>query len=358
MALITNLKAYLLKKLTNKKPVNFNLKDTKNVLFMRYDRIGDMLISTPVFRAFKLAYPDVKVIVLASNLNKDILTNNPYIDQVIINHKNNLFRDIFSLLNLRKNKIDVCFEFDHSVIPHAIIRLRIIKPKIIISVEKSGRYGVPGNDLIMYNFYTEKPQNSHFRSIWLNTLKPFGIISDSYKYDLFVTDNTEQLALNYLDQFKSKCKIGINLEGAVSGKKIYDNELKKICEGIKQVHNNIQIIILTTPNKLKSISRLIKIMGLDYVLPTYKTNTIQDVAAIIKNLDIIISPDTSIVHIASTFNKPIVSIHENNNDSYELFSPVSSLHRTVFSPSRKSIVGFDASKVIEFSNELIRKISQ
>ena len=58
---------------------------------MRYDRIGDMLITTPVFRAFKLAYPHANVIVLASMANKDILINNPYIDRVIINHKNNLF---------------------------------------------------------------------------------------------------------------------------------------------------------------------------------------------------------------------------------------------------------------------------
>ena len=63
MILSKNFKAYLLKKLTNKKPVDFDLKDTKNILFMRYDRIGDMLISTPVFRAFKLAYPHANVIV-------------------------------------------------------------------------------------------------------------------------------------------------------------------------------------------------------------------------------------------------------------------------------------------------------
>ena len=77
MSLSITLKAYLLKKLTNKKAVDFDLKDTKNVLFMRYDRIGDMLISTPVFREFKLKNPNVNVIILASNLNKDILINNP-----------------------------------------------------------------------------------------------------------------------------------------------------------------------------------------------------------------------------------------------------------------------------------------
>ena len=357
MILSKNFKAYLLKKLTNKKPVDFDLKDTKNILFMRYDRIGDMLISTPVFREFKLAYPHANVIVLASMTNKDILINNPYIDKVIINHKNNLLKDIASLILLRKLNIDACVEFDHSVVPHSIIRLKIINPKKIISVKKDGRYGVQGDDLEMYNFYTEKKKNSHFRNIWLDTLKPFGIVTNSNEYDLFINKKQEERALNFLNQFQSKCKIGINLEGAVSGKKINSEELLQICEGIKKNNQNVQIIILTHPNNLMKTSRIVNQVGLDYIAPSYKTDTIHDVAAIIKNLNIIITPDTSIVHIASTFDKPIVSIHENNLESYRLFSPISSLHRTIFSPLKKGISGFDVNRVIQFSTELIKEIS-
>jgi len=357
MLLSLNIKAYLLKKITNKKPVDFDLKDSKNVLFMRYDRIGDMLISTPVYRALKNNFPEINIIVLASRTNKDILSQNPYVDSVIINHKNNFFRDIISLIKLRKLRIDACIEFDHSVIPHAIMRLRIMNPKIVISVNKQGRYGVSGNELIMYDFFTDKPDHWHFRNIWLNTLNPFGINSTSLEYDLFISEYQERLALNFLKEFESKCKIGINLEGAVVGKKINSYELKKICEGIKKIHKDIQVIILTTPENLMKITNMINKMSLNYVAPSYKTNKIQDLAAIIKNLDLIISPDTSVIHIASAFNKPVVSIHENNIDSYELFSPVSKLHRTVFSPSNKGISGFSVAKVIEYSSDLLSKVS-
>ena len=357
MTLSKNFKAYLLKKLTTKKPVDFDLKDTKNVVFMRYDRIGDMLISTPVFRAFKLAYPHANLIVIASMANKDILINNPYIDRVIINHKNNLLRDIFSLLELRKMHIDACVEFDHSVVPHSIIRLRIINPKKIISVKKDGRYGLPGDELEMYNFYTEKKKNSHFSSIWLDTLEPFGIVTNLNHFDLFIDNTQEERALNFLNQFQAKFKIGINLEGAVKGKNINSKELFQICEGIYQINQDVQIIILNHPNNFMKTSKIVNQLGLDYVATSYKTDKIQDVAALVKNLNIIITPDTSIVHIASTFDKPIVSIHENNMESYQLFSPISSLRRTIFSPLKKGIGGFDISEVIEYSNELIKEIS-
>ena len=357
MALSTKMKAYLLRTLTKKHSVDFDIKNAKNILFLRYDRIGDMVITTSVFRELKLVYPHIKIYVLASKKNKDVLINNPYVDKIIINYKNNIFGDLSSLLKLRKQKIDVCVEFDHSVVPHAIIRLRIINPKKIISVAKDGRYGVSGDELMMYDYYTEKHQNTHFRNVWLDTLKPFGIEPESNKYDLFFSSSQEKSALNYLNQFPSKCKVGINLEGAVKGKKIQNTELEQICKGIKQVNDNVQIIILTAPNNLQSVSQLVEEIGLEYVVPSYKTKTILDVAALIKNLDIIITPDTSIVHIASAFDKPIVTIHEKNQDSFQLFSPISSMNKTVFSPKANSIDGFDVDKVIEFSNELIKEIS-
>ena len=62
-----------------------------------------------------------------------LLSTNLSIDKF---YKNNLFRDLPTLLKLRNKKYDVCVEFDHSVIPHSIVRLRIIKPKKIISVVK------------------------------------------------------------------------------------------------------------------------------------------------------------------------------------------------------------------------------
>ena len=121
-----------------------------------------------------------------------------------------------------------------------------------------------------------------------------------------------------------------------------------------QQNNNIQVIILTSPGNYRRTSQKVKEMGLDYVEMSYKTHTILAVSAIINQLDLIITPDTSIVHIASAFNKPLVTIHENNQDSYLLFSPVSKLHRTVFSKSKNSLNGFSINLLLDYCFELIK----
>jgi len=354
MSISKNIKSFILRKIASKKSNIFDIREVKSVLFFRYDRIGDMVITTPVFRELRLAYPHISITVLASKANQGVLLNNPYIDHIVTNHKNNLLKDLPSLLKLRKQKFDVCIEFDHSVVPHAIIRLKIVRPKKVISVQKDGRYGVNGKELSLYDFYTAKPINTHFRDIWLETLKPFGINPKSNNYDLFITDNQQKQVQEFINQYSSKYLIGINLEGAVKGKKIKYPELYKICKGLHKANNDIKIIILTTPNNLQSVKQKVRESSLDYVVTSYKTNTILDVAALISHLDLVITPDTSIVHIASTYNIPIVTIHENNQDSYKLFSPVSKISKTIFSNKKDSLEGYSVSELIKYSNKFLQ----
>jgi len=353
--LSNQVKAFLLRALTRKKSSNFDITHAKSILFLRYDRIGDMIITTPVFRELKYKYPEINISVLASNLNQNVLQNNPYVDEVYINYKNNILRDLPTLLKLRSKRYDVCVEFDHSVIPHSIIRLKIIKPKKIISVSKEGRYGVEGSLLKLYDYFTEKSKDAHFRDIWLNTLKPLNVSPKSKKYDLFCNDQQKLKALNFLEQFHKKIIIGINIEGAVKGKKITYGKLEEICSRIYHLNKNIQIILLSSPEKYIKIIRLSQKMGLSYVVPSYKTLTVLDVAALIQNLKLIITPDTSIVHIASAFNVPIVSIHEKNKNSYQLFAPKSHHHETVFSAFDDRLDGYNIDDIVRNSMDLLKK---
>ena len=205
--------------------------------------------------------------------------------------------------------------------------------------------------------FTEKLKDAHFQDIWLNTLNPFNVKPESKKYDFFCTNQQKKKAINFLLQFQNKIIIGINLEGAVKGKRITPNKLKVICRGLYQANKDVQIILLSSPKTYENVIRLSKNMGLPYVFSSYKTESILDVAALIQNLQLIITPDTSIVHIASAFNVPIVSIHENNNDSYRLFAPKSQYSKTVFSQSVKGIDGYSINELIRYSDELISRVN-
>ena len=243
------IKAFLLKLLTNKRKILFDIKKSKNVLVLKYDRIGDMVVTTPIFRELKKAYPSISISVLASKENKDVIKNNPYIDKIYTNYKNSIFNDLPTLLKLRKKSFDVCIELEHSVIPHAIFRLKIINPKKIITIHKDGRYGVKGSELELYDYFTEKDKKSHFGKIWLDTLIFFGITPSSNKYDFFLSNVERDRAKSFVFSMGNKIKIGINIEGSFPEKCIQKNELKQICSGLFNNFSNI-IIDNTTKDQL------------------------------------------------------------------------------------------------------------
>ena len=56
----------------------------QNILWIRVDRIGDMVLSTPAFKAIKAAFPRTRLTVMASQANKTLLKNNPHVDEVIV----------------------------------------------------------------------------------------------------------------------------------------------------------------------------------------------------------------------------------------------------------------------------------
>ena len=352
------IKAYLLRLFTKKNQSTFRVADSKKVLILKYDRIGDMIVTTPIFRELKKSYPDISISVLASNLNKDVIKYNPYVEKIYTNYKNNLLFDFGRLLILRWKRFDVCIELEHSVIPHAIFRLKIINPKRIISIHKDGRYGVKGSELEIYDFLTKKETGKHFGEIWLNTLSFFDIKYSSNKYDIFLSSIERNRAKTFSKSIKTKIKIGINLEGSFKEKQIRPDDLEKICVSIKQKFQDITIVIVSHPNRREKTKMMISNMNLEGVIVSYDTKNILDVAALINELDFIISPDTSIVHIASAFNKPIVSIHENNELSYTLWHPTSSVSKTIFSQSKYGIIDYKVSEVIDHSCMIIKDIEE
>lgn len=60
------------------------MKKQKRILIIRPDRIGDVVLSTPIPREIKKTFPDAFVAVLVRKYTKDIFINNPHVDEILI----------------------------------------------------------------------------------------------------------------------------------------------------------------------------------------------------------------------------------------------------------------------------------
>ena len=66
-----------------------NKKKQLKVLVARIDRIGDVVLSTPIPREIKRFSPDSFVAVLVKKYTKDVYVNNPHVDEIIIYDEDN-----------------------------------------------------------------------------------------------------------------------------------------------------------------------------------------------------------------------------------------------------------------------------
>ena len=351
------LKIILLKALSRHKVRPLVLGRSSKFLILMNQKIGDMVVCSPILREIKSAYPDADLHVVASEVNKDLVLSNPYVDKVHI-YKNQWQKLFPILLRLRKLKFDAAIELEYKVISRIIICLKIINPNCILSVHKGeGRYGMNPGDVKPYDFYTS-PELKHQRDICLDILRLLKIKCKDKSYDVFYSEKNKIKALSFLSKFKySKTTIGLNIEGSNVKKKISEEDLVKIILELHSIKDNICIILFHKPNDRDRVSKLIPNEASSYVFPSYPTQSLLDLAALIDNLDIIISPDTSIVHMACAFKKPLVALYNQNIKLFEIWHPISDCNYVVFSDSKESLESISVEDIVSKTSKLIKKIS-
>ena len=179
---------------------------------MIFQKIGDMIVCSPILREIKLAHPKAELHVLASEVNKELVISNPFVDKVHV-YKNQWQKLLPLLLILRKLNFDVAIELEYKVISRIIIMLKIINPNCILSVSKSeGRYGMDPQAIMPYDYYTN-PSLIHQRDTCLDILRLLNINCKNKSYDVFYSEENKLHALAFLSSYKaSKIVIGLSID--------------------------------------------------------------------------------------------------------------------------------------------------
>jgi len=84
----------------------------------------------------------------------------------------------------------------------------------------------------------------------------------------------------------------------------------------------------------------------------YFDGGILELAEIVRNARLIITPDTSLVHIASCFNVPIVAVYHKVEWNIKRFAPLSD-KKAVLISSEENKISIDTDKVCAAINEMI-----
>ena len=169
------------------------LKSPQNILFIRVDRVGDMVLSTPVFAAAKVAFPEAHLVVLASPVNAPILKNNPHVAEVIFYDSSaSLGGNLRLLRNLRK------YNFNLTVDLHDDDDLKTAWLSWMMGSVRRIGYAGYGREVFLHRALPRGEGKEHFVNRALELLKDVGIDPVQTPPAIFLDDQERSWAKQWI----------------------------------------------------------------------------------------------------------------------------------------------------------------
>ena len=277
--------------------------DIKKILFMRYDgKIGDMVITTLMFREIKKRYPNIEIGVVTKGGVKAIIENNPNVDKIYEYKKNRKSVKELSL-EIAEEKYDLLIDFSEMLRINQMMLINLCKARFNMGLNKE-------NWKMFDISYTKPVGHIHITEIYKNVLEKLGIKNIDINYELFFTEQQKSKVDELLKELNHKKIIVFNPFAASKHRDINLENILKIGKIIIEDKNNILIFIGEEKRK-KELEKILKELGDNAIFPDLKS--IMETSYLISKSDLVITPDTSIVHIAATFKRKLIAIYRLDN---------------------------------------------
>ncbi|MGG6111083.1 glycosyltransferase family 9 protein [Pantoea allii] len=311
-------KVYIAKLIWDKyKKELFDVTLVKTVLLLRNEgTVGDVVVTTPLIKCLYEAGYTVDLLLtkkssLAVKYNpyvKDVYEANDCSNAVFLKDFNHTVPDSTIQLMKKKNYdlvVDLCL-FETPV--HRMKLFHDIKPKNILGFNKWNCINHYSKSI---SFKNDKEHVTKAISMVADKMK-LGFI-DSRAYDLHIPDFILSEINNYFNTSEGDSKIIINAFTGSPERNLSQDQLAKTLDMLKKMSNDIKIIILDHKNELN--------IPLPENVVINPFSSLHHVMALIREADMIISPDTAIVHISAAWKKPLISVYKNVGDNNELWGP-------------------------------------
>jgi heptosyltransferase-2 len=294
--------------------------DKFRLLITRIDRIGDVVLSTPIPREVKRKYPDSFIAVLVRDYTKDIYKNNPYVDEIIVYDKDENDFNFWQIVKTLRN-----YKFNHAFMLLPDERLNWL---LFFSGIKN-RIGV-GHKLYQFLSFTKYINRKkyiplrHEADYCLDMIRKIGIEPQSINPEIYLSEDEQRRVIRIKKSLSSDVKtiIGINSTSGNSAPNLIPEEYRKIINKLLEF-DNIKVVV----TDYNPPAELLNINGVDYInVNKQLRESILNYAAI----DILISSSTGPMHIAAALKVKTISLFcPLTACSPELWGPLSNISEII-----------------------------
>ena len=286
------------------------MSDVKRVLIIRNSGIGDAICLEPMLREFKKVYPLVELDIFASLGNTEIFKNSLYVDNVFVKHrKRDYLKRVREFFKMKNRKYDLLIDTTNYHPDKALMSF-FLKPKWAIATDMLDNLKFDRKQFGFYDRVLSIVKDEHIVDKLLRFLVYLDIKEYDNKMQLHIPENYISDANRYIKNLKAKNIVGINIDAKDKNRTLSSEQLLHICK--KLASKDCFVLIFAMDNTREKFNQLVIQNSLKYVYVTPPTPSIYSAIALVKYIDVMISPDTAYIHIASALNIPTVGLFWNN----------------------------------------------
>jgi ADP-heptose:LPS heptosyltransferase len=341
-----------------------DIKSIKSILILRYDRIGDMIVTTSILKGLKEANPDLRIGIMASEANAEIVRYNPYIHKIHI-LKKNWCRLGWEIFKARREHYDVVLNLIFNRTTSGGILANLVAPEGIKIGQGDSKYQFYFNTLLRLTRASE-----HMVDILTSIIKSVfdvDLNSSQLSYNIETDEKTNSIIVAYWSAHSLQPRVLSGIEGTPyiifnlsandSVRRISSEQALMIGEYLSStisyrtllLHSPMDSIMLKTKQQLVRTTRCLS-------FPENGTASLLEIAAIIKGAAAIITPDTSIIHFASAAKTPVIGFYTSMQDVHE-WLPYGVKNRIVLSEKNRPTSSLLVSTMIEAINDFLFELN-
>jgi heptosyltransferase-2 len=283
----------------------------KKILIVRLDRIGDVLLSTPVIRAVREAFPASHIAVMVQDYAKEIVAGNPYLDEVIVYNKSGRHKGFSGnfrfLWRLRRKKFDMALLLHPTKRTHLLAALAGIPNRVgynrklgfllTTRIEHTKQYGLKHE----VDYALDLLRHIGIDPKWRTLYMPVNSRSEERISEIFKSSGIG----------KNDLCIAINPGASCVSKRWPAAKFAKVARSLIEKYGAKVVIVAGGADK-KLGDEVAALIDGDCVNLSGKTS-VADLASVLRRVKLFVSNDSGPVHIASAVGTPVVAIFGRND---------------------------------------------
>lgn len=272
----------------------------QKILIIRFSSIGDIVLTTPVIRCVKQQIAGAEVHVLTKGVFANIFENNPYVDKVISINQN----VSEAIPQLQKENYDFVIDLHHN------LRTLSIKRALKKPTQAFNKLNI--QKWLRVYFKVDKLPDVHIVDRYMAAAAELNVANDNKGLDYFIPKQDE-VNLNTLPQPFRNSYIAFVIGAAHATKRLPPDKIISICNQL-----NKPIILLGGKEDVRVATR-IEATSKANVYNACGIYNLNQSASLVKQANLVITHDTGLMHIATAFQKPIISIWGNTIPAFGMY---------------------------------------